>query len=446
MSRSLFLCTALVTTLTVLAGGVTAEAGRKHRSHDGRDVELVRPLLGPDADASGVLRVKTSKRGEKGVLKLRNLDPRTRYEVRDAATDELLGTVRTNRRGKAKMKLRRRVRDAGKSASFEMPERIEIYRMDDDHAVLMGDTDGSVLPEIDLPSFAFERYDGAEGWRGFVDMFSFPAKDVERFSLSLKKAPAERGQRGDVFDYTRGPLTDEGLPLDVETVADLAGRAFRVVTADGTVLLRGVLPELEQPELRMPPMMDWLGDGPREGGSFGDCPFQNDDEADDAEAADGPAKMGGFMDRMPSLRDMPDFGRGRGDRDRGDRMGGGRGLGDLLGGMFDMDEMFGMFDMDDMFDIMPPDFMPFPQPEREPSRLRLEIADDDGNLTDVGNLDRIVFPDVDWADIDFDWDCPRGDHDDDMHDGDDDDDMHDGDDDAANDHGRGSMMRSRSHR
>ena len=69
----------------------TAEAAKSKRKkkNKARNVELIRPFFSADADAEGVLRVKTNKAGQTGVLKLKNLDAKAWYEVRDAETDEV---------------------------------------------------------------------------------------------------------------------------------------------------------------------------------------------------------------------------------------------------------------------------------------------------------------------------------------------------------------------
>ena len=50
------------------------------------------------------------------------------------------------------------------------------------------------------------------------------------------------------------------------------------------------------------------------------------------------------------------------------------------------DDVF-FFDFEDFFSIMPPDFFPFPEPEREESDLLLRIADAEGALYDAFGLE-----------------------------------------------------------
>ena len=351
----------------------TAEAGKKRTQHD---VELARPAASPDADAAGVLRVTTTARGETGVLRLSDLDPRTRYAVHDADTDEVLGKVRTNRKGKATLKLRRKVRSAGKKAVFDLPERIEICPIDGDGVVLVGGTDAP--PREDLPAFGFAYYEGRDGWSAFVDVFSFPPQDMESFRLSLNGLPTERGAPGEEYEYARDTLAGDELPLGVASVAELAGRAFRVVGPDGTVYVRGVLPALERPELRLPPETDFPV-VPLPDVRFTDRPVRDGTatrtaagKMDWSRGWDGTWTDPGFD--VPGFLGPPDF----------ELPPDGDGL------------------PVDWIDILPPDWLPFPMPEREPSRLRLEIADDDGTLTDCGHLDHIVWPEIDWPV----WPCP----------------------------------------
>src|SRR6187455_213930 len=95
--------------LCAVALGLSLVAAPDALARDGgnrvKRLELTRPSDGPDADAEGVVRIERTKGADRTVIRLSHLDPRTVYEVRDAATDELLGQVRTNRRGRATFNL-----------------------------------------------------------------------------------------------------------------------------------------------------------------------------------------------------------------------------------------------------------------------------------------------------------------------------------------------------
>ena len=96
--RRLVVAAALVGAL--LAGGTPAADAGTTRA------DLSRGPGAGGSDAEGRLQFKQKRRGERLKIRLDNLEPRTEYEVRDGATDEVLGTVRTDRRGRAKKTLR----------------------------------------------------------------------------------------------------------------------------------------------------------------------------------------------------------------------------------------------------------------------------------------------------------------------------------------------------
>ena len=390
----------------VLASVGTASAakarnrGKNKTRNSARNVELLRPATGSDADATGILRVRSNRTGSTGVLKLRQLDPRTWYEVRDAETDEVLGRVRTNRRGKAKLKIRRKV-DAGK-LKWELPDGIEIFAADGDLALLAGDVFERVEDGIGdgAPAFGFESYEGADGITAIANLVSFPGGDFESFHVSVIPARSDDAAPDFAFEFSASTYSGDELPLDVETVTELGGRDFEVLDGDGNVLVSGTLPNVEALEFEMP--------------SLGDLPMFGD---------------------MPTRDELPKFGdlfRGTSPAKRGSGNAGNAEDGTHRSG-FDFDFDFGDdfefdfgddfqfdFDFEDLFTRMPFDMLPFPLPETEESDLVLRIADADGTLTDVGNFAKITLPD-------FEWECPvehdgeyDKDHADDGDDGDDD--------------------------
>ena len=84
----------------ILASGV-ALPGAMAKTKSGK-ANLQPGPASSDPDATGKIRYKHGRRGDRVKLQLRNLDVKTRYDVRDAATKSVLTTTRTNRRGKAK--------------------------------------------------------------------------------------------------------------------------------------------------------------------------------------------------------------------------------------------------------------------------------------------------------------------------------------------------------
>ncbi len=407
---------AALTAGLVLASVGTAYAakarnrGKNKNRNSARNIELLRPATGSDADATGVLRVRSNRTGSTGVLKLRQLDPRTWYEVRDAKTDEVLGRVRTNRRGKAKLKIRRKV-DAGK-LKWELPDGIEIFAEDSDLALLAGEVFENVDGAIgeSAPAFGFESYAGTDGITALANLVSFPGGDFESFHVSVLPAATDDARPEFSFEFSASTYSGDELPLDVETVTELGGRDFEVLDGDGNVLVSGTLPTVEALEFEMPS----LGDLPM----FGDMPMRDElPNFGDLFRGTSPANRGNGNDdnaKAGEHRSGFDF-----DFDFGD----------------DLDFEFGEdfdFDFKDLFTRMPFEMLPFPLPETEESDLVLRIADADGTLTDVGNFAKITLPD-------FEWDCPVGDdreHDEDHPRGDfryDHDESHDADDEHADD-------------
>ena len=250
-----------------LAGGAAPALAKKHTEV----VRLVSVAEGTaTADATGKLKITTSRRSEKAVLRVKHLAPRTVYEVRDRDTDELLGTFRTNRRGKGKFVMRaspdgtRRGKNA--TAMKDLPDAVEVAG-EDGTTVLDGEREGE--GDKNDPGFAFgaEQYEGEDGSTLFVGMSSFTHGDesAQSFSLSLMPPVGEDGFPNEMFEFH---AVGEDLPLGVKTVAALAGCDFEVRDGDGETIVAGKLPELEEIECPEPPDIDDLPDidwGDRDG-------------------------------------------------------------------------------------------------------------------------------------------------------------------------------------
>lgn len=238
-------------TLALLAGcalfaAAPAAHAKRGKKNKGAKVELVRPAEGADADATGVLRVKTRKSGvRKLVLKLRNLDPKTWYEVRDLDTDELLGTVRTNRRGKATKKIKLAADAEAFKASTGGTDGVTVVRQGDDSDVLMGELDDEGTDDTtgaSEPGYGFAWYGDFGGINAQVSMFGEERADT--FSLTLC-IPADDENEETLYELFATDADDGELPLDVDEVAELSERRFRIVDADGAVVFDSELPEFE---------------------------------------------------------------------------------------------------------------------------------------------------------------------------------------------------------
>ncbi len=312
----------------LVAGAPDAYAakGKKKGKKRPQEVEMVQPAHSPDVDANGVVRVTVQNNGKrKLVIKLRDLDPKTRYEVRDALTDAVLGTVRTNKKGKAKL----RIKDGGRRSDapkLAEADDLEVTYEDDGECVLEADLSRVEAGEEE-PAAGFAILGGEETNLSF-SLFTDPEYEFEEFYASLCIDGADA-----FYDFSAFVEEGEGdLPLGVDSVEDLAERAFRVTDVDGDVVFEGDLPALETLDFE-------------DFGDFDDMDWDDFDDFDD---------MGEFDD----FDDMGDFG--------------------------DFD-LFGDFDFDGPTGENPVGQFDAP--------FTLEIADADGVLTDVGTFEAIELPD-----------------------------------------------------
>jgi hypothetical protein len=243
--------------------------------------DLVAPRDGFDRDAEGDLKASQKKNRRTFKIKVRNLEPKTTYRVLDN-DGVLLGTFRTNKRGKGKVKLSRDLGDvriaeshakdspvddnhgkrdggddgAGTDVWDDFWFCIEITHPDSDAPVLKcygvdEDENGDpVIPEErDEREFAFEAGWGDYGTDDFWGMSSLTYMKAgdeifDAFDFSIIEF-SEDGRSMTVHEFWAYGGTDAGLPLGVRSVRDLAGRAFAVTNLDGRTVMSGDLPEME---------------------------------------------------------------------------------------------------------------------------------------------------------------------------------------------------------
>jgi hypothetical protein len=286
---------------------------------------------GSGTDAEGRIQIKQRRRGERLKIRLDNLEPRTDYELRDGSTEEVLGTIRTDRRGRGKKTLRS---SAGESMAGL---RLEVCEPGSDDPVLEGtvpgddsgmpwfdgsysigtvstDPDAAVQVSITLSSTTMKEGAHRDGTYESISLFVGPGgywvmedgnagEPGEPVSIPgpvtfwiagrdgdlVKVATIEESDGGvyvplpgvvdnlgdrmpffdgtypdggndggdhggdgtiypqpEFFSWYADNTTEDGLPLGVDRVGDLSGRAFEVRDGEGHVLLDGVLPELEE--------------------------------------------------------------------------------------------------------------------------------------------------------------------------------------------------------
>ena len=267
-SRLLATAVSLVALAGLAAAPSTAEAGKRKGK-----TQLTPPELSPDQDAVGVVRAKQKKRGGKIIVKLKRLDPKTLYEVRDEETDAVLGQVRTNRRGRATLRideselaLAKTATDARDDVAVFDEDGECVLRVENDEEREDGEDEGEENEEDGAgePGYAFEDYGEEDGAHGSVMMLSLPELEMECFSFTFFLPSDDTGEM-EVIEFNEysvdTPMGDD-LPLDVETVRDLEGRRFEIREIDGgEVLLDGELPDLRDLEIPFFGGMPGMGGG-----------------------------------------------------------------------------------------------------------------------------------------------------------------------------------------
>ncbi len=207
-------------------------------------VELVPPGDTGETDASGKVKIVHRKRGDRMVVRIKKLARHTVYNVVDADTGEVLGSIRTNKRGRGRLVLTEgRSTLPGKVAAIEeLPDHIDIVADGDDARVLETEADPLLLVGL-------EEYTGDAGDKASITLISIPARpesdmmDIECFILSLAP-PLEEGEGFPDVSYALmlDSVTGDDMPLGVDHASELAERAFEIRDGNGTVWVAGDLP------------------------------------------------------------------------------------------------------------------------------------------------------------------------------------------------------------
>ncbi len=229
---------------TLLVGG---EAFAKGGTPKRQTMQLTRSSS--DADATGTVTVTHGKNGDQTIITLSHLNPRTTYEVRDSSTGAVLGSVKTNRRGRATFDLTKNVQKAASNGGSSDgtttdPTGVDVVDTSTDTTVLTG----TVTPPAAVPAEGFADVTDDAGDEAMIDMATDPTVPDDSFSLTFYPAndPNADPTSGTSFYYDMNLDTGNGdaLPLGVASVSDLAGRDFEIHGADGSVVLSGTLPTL----------------------------------------------------------------------------------------------------------------------------------------------------------------------------------------------------------
>jgi prepilin-type processing-associated H-X9-DG protein len=150
----------------ILASGLALPAAAAKSDSGRADLQL--GPAGAGSDATGSVRFKHRERGDRVKLRLRDLEPRTRYDVRDSVTRSLLTSVKTNRHGNGKATLKAaRLADGQAVGLGGLP--IEICLAGTDESVLQGEVPGQGEGE---------RY-GCPTWEDFTYRYGTVSTDPE---------------------------------------------------------------------------------------------------------------------------------------------------------------------------------------------------------------------------------------------------------------------------
>jgi hypothetical protein len=176
--------------------------------------------------------------------------------------------VTTNRKGRATFNVTRSLRkaaeaDGSESSGGEDVSSVEIVKEGTDDCVLEGGVDKDAFENI---SFGFADYGNEAGDSASVSMFSAPGFGDESFNVTL--FPIQESFAAAYFDLYRDTAQGDELPLGVDSVNELAGRAFQILTPEGTVLIEGDLPLLEDADFGWDD--SWGGEKPGEGDRLAD--------------------------------------------------------------------------------------------------------------------------------------------------------------------------------
>jgi len=245
----------------LLTAAPDATAGPRSRSRKAQvdTVSMARPSGGPDEDASGTLTVTHRARGDALTLRVRGLERRRRYQVVDGTSGEVLGAMRTNGRGRGSFALSqgRRTARRGLAATADgMPDCVEIIDPRTGETVLVGDVTGETTALYGWASL------GNATESVTISMGSEPYLGSQYFSFTYSAPPTDDGWYAPVHEVWIDTANGDELPLGAGSVADLAGLRFQVRDADGQVVFRGALPDVEAYTVDVPPMKEppvWEG-------------------------------------------------------------------------------------------------------------------------------------------------------------------------------------------
>lgn len=257
-AKTLFSLVAISAGVLFAAESPEAFAKGKGGRKRGETVRLATPSGGATTNAKGTITITPVKGGQDAVLRLRGLDRRTTYQVVNGVTGDVLGTVRSNAKGKATFDLTPGVgKKATRAASTDgtgatdVPEVVDVVDPDTGDTVLTGDTTG------DLQGLYGYATLGNATESVTITLGSDPFAEMEYFSFTYMAPPTDDGWYAPVFELYADTASGE-LPLGASSVLDLAGKDFQVRDADGNVVFKGSLPDVEAYDIPELPNFDDL--------------------------------------------------------------------------------------------------------------------------------------------------------------------------------------------
>ena len=182
------------------------------------------------SEAKGKVRVQVRRNKETVRIRLSRLVPGTTYEVRDADTAELLGEVTANRKGKARLNVKRQLSPVvpGKRAG-DPTTAVSVLDGETERVVLLGDAEqGSFADALESAGFADAVYVDPRGSRATVTTFS---DGFGHGFFELDLFVYDGGNERTPYRASMDSLGDRGMPELLDDVEQLAGRPFDIVDA-----------------------------------------------------------------------------------------------------------------------------------------------------------------------------------------------------------------------
>lgn len=235
---------AIAAAALLAAGAGTAVASGRHA----KTMRFAHPANASQVVGGGTIRVTDTSAGGFATVKLHGLKPLTTYEIVDGKTGMEMGTVRTDKRGRATFRISGTAVVPTKAASTSgsdagagsgVPGVVDVVDTSGGGTVLTGDTTGT--------NQALYGHESVQTPAGSVDvtLSSDPTVPSQTFSFTYFAAPAADGSGGGMFgvqlDTSSAGVT---LPLGASSVLDLAGKNFQVQDSTGAVVFKGALPDV----------------------------------------------------------------------------------------------------------------------------------------------------------------------------------------------------------